>query len=401
MSTDRSTDTDVAIIGAGIVGAAVAWNVAQRMPGRTITVFEAESEPAQHQSGHNSGVIHSGLYYRPGSGRAELCRRGAGLMVEFARAHDIPFRIGGKLVVATDASEAARLDALTERADQNRVVVERLGPAGIAAVEPHAAGDRALLVPATGVTDYAAVTRALLAESGAACRFNTRATRVDAHDRGGATLMVSSGNAAPRAVRAGTVVVCAGLHADELAGRTAPVGIRTIAFRGEYFDVAEEQRSLVNSLIYPVPDPRWPFLGVHFTRGVDGSVHVGPNAVPASAREGYTRSVISKDYLSSALRWPGLWKLGAKYWPTAMAELWRSGSATRTAADAQRLVPSIRPEHLAPVPAGVRAQAVTRSGELLDDFEIVRQGAQIHVLNAPSPAATASLAIGEMIASLS
>jgi len=386
---------DFALIGGGIVGMATAWRLIERLPQARLIVLEKEGALALHQSGRNSGVIHSGIYYRPGSLKARLAREGNRELVRFCRERSIPHEICGKIIVATRADELARLEELRQRAAANGIEVEWLCPARMKEREPHVAGRAALHVPSAGVVDYRRVVYELareIRERGAEVRVNSevqslseRADEVVVETRGGE-------------VRARFLINCAGLHADRLA-RLCGVdpGIRLIPFRGEYYALAPERRYLVRHLIYPVPDPSLPFLGVHFTRAIDGRVHVGPNAVLALAREGYAKvSFVWRDALEM-FGDGGFWRMARRHVRTAAEEWWRSMSKRAFVRDAQRLVPELRAEDLMPAESGVRAQAVSADGRLVDDFHIVWGARSAHVCNAPSPAATASLAIARLI----
>lgn len=389
---------DVAVVGGGIVGLATAWRLLQQRPCRVV-VLEAASELATHQTGSNSGVIHAGLYYRPGSLKARLCTEGREALYRFCDEHDVAIERCGKLVLATAPAEVPRLDTLMERATANGVRgLTRLTAEAVRDVEPHARGVAGLHVADTGIVDYrgvcAALARAIEARGGEV----RRSSRVSGCLRDGAMfqLQTSSGDVACR-----VVVGCAGLHADRLARLCGlEPGVTIVPFRGEYYELVPDRRDLVRHLIYPVPDPALPFLGVHFTRRVDGTTEAGPNAVLALAREGYTWTRISPRDLFEMAAFPGAWRLGRRYWRVGIDEVWRSISKRRFVAALQQLVPEVRSEDLRPAAAGVRAQAVSRDGRLLDDFHIVEAERMVHVINAPSPAATASLAIGAHVAAL-
>jgi L-2-hydroxyglutarate oxidase len=376
------------VVGAGIVGLAVAHRLLQDRPHATVTVLEKESRVGAHQSGHNSGVIHSGIYYRPGSERARLCVAGARSMVEFCRRYNVPVDVCGKLIVATSEAELPRLHALADRAVANGVPSRLVDPAAAREIEPEVSCVAALHIESTGITDYRAVCEVLaglVRDAGGEVRLGGRVTAV----RSGRVLV--DGGEEP----ADVVVSCAGLYADRLAAADGTDrDVRIVPFRGEYYTVG---RPLVRTLIYPVPDPALPFLGVHLTRGIDGSLHAGPNAVLALAREGYTWRRIGLRDLASAAAYPGLWRLAWRHRRTAIAEVRRSLSRRRFAADLARLVPALRPGDLVPAPAGVRAMAVARDGTLLDDFQLLRRPGQVHVLSAPSPAATSALEIAKWI----
>jgi L-2-hydroxyglutarate oxidase LhgO len=387
------------VVGAGIVGLAIGRELALRRPGSRVIVLEKEDRVAAHQTGRNSGVVHAGIYYPPGSLKARLCTRGRALLRAYCAEHGLPYDECGKLVVAVTPEEVARLDALHARAGENAVPgLRRLGPDGIREVEPHAAGLAALHSPRTAITDYVRIAQSFAADIAAAggqvrCGFPVTGI---ARDGGG--LRVSSGDAS---VRADRLVVCAGLHTDAvaaLAGDTAEP--RVVPFRGEYLRVSPAKAPLVRGLIYPVPDPRYPFLGVHFTRRVSGEVDIGPNAVLALAREGYRRSDVRPADLRAIAGWPGTWRLARRHWRTGAAELWGSLSVRAYLRAARAYVPAIGPGDVVRAPAGVRAQAVDRDGTLVDDFRVHRLGPVTTVRNAPSPAATSCLAIAEQVGDL-
>jgi L-2-hydroxyglutarate oxidase len=389
--------TRYAVIGGGIVGLATAHQLLLDRPGADVTVLEKEPRVAAHQTGHNSGVIHAGVYYAPGSLKARLCRAGSRSMVEFCRTHGLPVQVCGKLIVATDPAELPRLHALHERAVANGLAARLLTAEQAREHEPHLACVAAMHVPTTGIADFPAVCRTLatlVEKAGGAVRPGVRVTGV--HGRvGDYTVATTAGE-----VRADAIVNCAGLHADRvarLAGVDPPA--RIIPFRGEYYELRPDRRELVRGLIYPVPDPRFPFLGVHLTRMIDGSVHAGPNAVLATAREGYGWGRFSARDVAGILGWPGMWRLGRRHLRYGLAEVRRSLSRRRFAADLARLVPAVTVADIVPAGAGVRAQAVRRDGGLVDDFMIVARPGQLHVLNAPSPAATSSLEIAKYLVS--
>jgi len=382
--------TDVAVIGGGLVGLATAMALAER--GMSVTVLEAEDRLAAHQSGHNSGVIHSGLYYKPGSLKARLCVEGARALWSFCEEEGIATRRCGKLVVATHEEELPRLDELERRGQANGLAgLRRLRAEEIREVEPHAAGIAALHVPETGIVDYPAVARAYgkrIERHGGRILLKARVTSV----RPGLVVETTAGT-----VSSARLVNCAGLQSDRIARLCgAEPDVRIIPFRGEYYELAKTD--LVRGLIYPVPDPRFPFLGVHLTRMIGGGLEAGPNAVLALKREGYRWTDVSlRDSLSIA-GWPGVWALAARFWKIGAYEVWRSLVKSAFVRDLQRLVPEIRSEDVHRAGAGVRAQALERNGALVDDFRIVETDRAIHVLNAPSPGATASMAIGRTIA---
>jgi len=389
----------VVVVGSGIVGLAVAARLAAR--GDEVTVLEKEDDLALHQTGRNSGVVHSGLYYAPGSLKATMAAAGARSMVEYARAKDVAVDVCGKLVVATSDAEVPQLDKLAERAVANGVPARRLTPDEAREHEPHVRAVAALRVESTGIVDYPGVCRALAADIEAAGgrialgeEVLAARTVVDAPGTRGRVEVRTS-----RADReADALVVCAGLHADRVARACGlEPEARIVPFRGEYYELTPEAGEQVRGLIYPVPDPRFPFLGVHLTRGIEGHVHAGPNAVLALAREGYTWTDVSPRDLADSLAWPGLWRLAARNLVPGAAEVGRSLSTHAFARSLSRLVPGIRAADLVPAPAGVRAQALRRDGGLVDDFLVQTEGRQVHVLNAPSPAATASLEIARHI----
>lgn len=385
-------DCDVLVIGGGIVGLSTAYAITRAAPGTRVTVLEKEAGPARHQTGRNSGVIHSGIYYRPGSLKARYAVRGAAEMVKFCAEYGIAHAVTGKLIVATERAELPRLHALVQRGRENGIPVRELGPAQIAAYEPEVRGLAAIHVGTTGVCDYAAVARELARASGAEIRYGARVVRVDRRPERGVAVLTAAGEV----VRARVLVNCAGLHCDEVARLTGDEpGMRIVPFRGEYYELARP--GLVRGLVYPVPDPAFPFLGVHLTRGIDGGVHIGPNAVPALAREGYGRRDVRPRELAGTLAWPGAWAIARRHWRYGAGELYRSVSKRAFLEAVRRLLPAVTAADLRPAPAGVRAQAVLRDGTLVDDFLIREAARAVHVLNAPSPAATASLPIGREI----
>ncbi|GAA3500093.1 L-2-hydroxyglutarate oxidase [Streptomyces prasinosporus] len=389
----RAYDCDVLVIGGGIVGLSTAYAVSRAAPGTRIAVLEKEPGPARHQTGRNSGVIHSGVYYRPGSLKARYAVRGAAEMVKFCAEYDVPHAVTGKLIVATERDELPRLHALAQRGRENGLAVRELGAAQIAEYEPEVEGLAAVHVGTTGICDFTAVARHLAEASGAEIRYGARVTRIDRRPDRGVAVLTASGDV----VRGRVLVNCAGLHCDGIARLTGDEpGVRIVPFRGEYYELARPE--LVRGLVYPVPDPAFPFLGVHLTRGVDGGVHVGPNAVPALAREGYDRRTVRPRELAATLAWPGSWRLARRHWRYGAGELHRSLSKAAFTRAVRRLLPAVREEDLVPTAAGVRAQAVLRDGGLVDDFLIQRAPRAVHVLNAPSPAATASLPIGREVA---
>ncbi len=386
-------DGDVLVVGGGIVGLSTAYAVSRAAPGTRVVVLEKEAGPARHQTGRNSGVIHSGVYYRPGSLKARFAVRGAAEMVKFCAEYGIPHEVTGKLIVATERDELPRLHALVQRGRENGIPVRELGPAQIQEYEPHVRGLAAIHVGTTGIVDYRAVAERLGEESGAEIRYGADVVRIDRRADRGVAVRTRGGDV----VRGRVLVNCAGLRCDEVARLTGDdPGIRIVPFRGEYFELGRPD--LVRGLVYPVPDPAFPFLGVHLTRGIDGGVHVGPNAVPALAREGYGWGVVRPRELGGTVAWPGAWRMARRHWRYGAGEIHRSLSRSAFTKAVRRLVPGVESGDLVPVAAGVRAQAVLRDGALADDF-LIREGERaVHVLNAPSPAATASLPIGREIA---
>jgi (S)-2-hydroxyglutarate dehydrogenase len=392
-----SDRVDVAIVGGGILGLATALRLTDRRPDLRITILEKEPELARHQTGHNSGVLHAGLYYPPGSLKARLCREGKQAIEAFAEAHDIPFEHCGKLVVALDSSELERFEALKARAVANEVPgLEDIGPERIRELEPHSAGIRGLWSPKTGIIDFRRVALAIAADleaRGVTILLGRPVVGLDVRS-GEVVLRTTSGD-----VVAGFAVACAGLQSDRI-GRLAGSddGPRIVPFRGDYYTLTEDARSLVRGLIYPVPDPRFPFLGVHFTKRIDGNVWAGPNAVLAFAREGYRRRDIRPLELLSTVTDRGFLRLASRYLRTGLGEMWRDWWKPAFVRELQRYVPEIRPEQLRFGPSGVRAQALDRSGTLVDDFVLGGAARILDVRNAPSPGATSSLAIGDMLA---
>ncbi len=390
---------DITIIGGGIVGLATALACVKRFYPRSLLVLEREPELARHQTGHNSGVVHSGLYYRPGSAKARLCLEGRKQLVRFCDTHGIRLEQCGKVVVAVESQELPRLDELLERGLANGVEgLERISPEHLSELEPHTVGVGALYSPATGIVDFAAVAGAMAEEvrhRGGEIRLNAGVVGIT---RKGDRFHIQTTR---DEVSARALINCAGLHADKIA-RLAGLRplVHIVPFRGEYYVLRPDRRHLVQNLIYPVPDPSFPFLGVHFTRTVHGEVEAGPNAVLAFAREGYTLGRINLADLLDMVGFRGFWSMARRYRATGVAEFRRSLSKRAFLAALRRLIPDLRDDDVIRGGAGVRAQAVSREGALLDDFHILEAPGAIHVLNAPSPAATASLAIGEHIATL-
>lgn len=390
---------DLAIVGAGIVGLASAREALRGLPGLRLCVLDKENGIARHQSSHNSGVIHSGIYYRPGSLKASLCVQGAREMLEFCQQRGISHSVCGKLIVATREEELPSLHELRRRAEANDVPgVELLGPERLREVEPCAAGLRALRVPGTAVTDYAAVCSAFaddVRNAGGEIRTAARVTGL-ARRPGEIVVRTSAGE-----FTAAFVLNCAGLHSDRVAAMAGlQTRLRIVPFRGEYYELSPERAHLVRALLYPVPDPHFPFLGIHFTRGVRGRVEAGPNAVLAFKREGYRHSDFSFAEAASTLTHPGFWKLARRHWRFGASELYRSFSRTAFLRELQRLLPELRFTDLSPGGSGVRAQAVDEAGNLLDDFQFLQAEGMVHVLNVPSPAATASLPIARKIVAM-
>jgi L-2-hydroxyglutarate oxidase len=388
-----SYDCDVVIIGGGIVGLSAAYALSLARPGTDVVVLEKEPRLGAHQTGHNSGVIHSGLYYKPGSLKARFALAGAAEMVEFCKEQGLPHEVTGKLVVAVDESELPRLRALAERGREHGLPIRELDAAEIAAYEPHVRGVAALHVGTTGLADFPAVAQRYAELSGARIRTGNAVTAIDRR-ADGVTVTTTLGE-----VRARVLVNCAGLYSDRIARLAGDEpGLRIVPFRGEYYELSPAAASLVRGLVYPVPDPAFPFLGVHLTRDLAGGVHVGPNAVPALAREGYGWRRISLRDLAETVSWPGTWSLASRHWRAEAVELHRSLDRRAFTRALRRLLPDITEHDLVPAPAGVRAQAVDRDGALVDDFAFAEGPRTVHVLNAPSPAATASLPIGREIA---
>jgi L-2-hydroxyglutarate oxidase len=387
---------DVIIVGGGIVGLATAYRLLEAKPSFKILLLEKESKLAAHQTGNNSGVLHSGLYYKPGSEKAKLSVSGLKEMVAFCRGHGITHEICGKIVVATREDELPRLENLWERGNANGMIgLRKLNPAQIKEIEPHAAGIAAIQVPQEGIVDYPGVCEKLgelIRKSGGEIKLNARVSKI-ASDGGEKIVETNAGN-----FRAKFVIACGGLHADRLVKMSGQnPSAKIIPFRGEYFQIKKERQFLVRNLIYPVPDQKFPFLGVHFTRLARGGIEAGPNAVLAFAREGYKWSNINLRDLAESLFYPGLWKFMAKYPSMCGYEIRRSLSKAEFTRSLQRLVPEIRAEDLESGGAGVRAQAMTVDGKLVEDFHFEEAKGILHVVNAPSPAATASLAIGKKI----
>lgn len=390
-----TNQTDVAIIGGGIVGLATAYRLQERYPNVTVTILEKEGSLAFHQTGRNSGVLHSGIYYRPGSLRATNCREGKKAMIEFCEREGVAYDICGKVIVAVDESELTNLQSIFERGQANGVQCEIIGAERLHELEPHSAGIKAIHVPEAGIVDYPAVCEKLAArirEKGGTIQLNARVTGMK---RSNGRMVVQN---TAEDVEARCVITCAGLHCDRVAKLSGQKpSAKVVPFRGEYYELNPDMQHLCRNLIYPVPDPKFPFLGVHFTRLIHGGVECGPNAVLAFAREGYTKLDINLVDLFESLTYPGFIRMAAKHWKTGCGEMWRSFSKAAFVRALQRLMPDIRSEHLHPAPAGVRAQALGRDGKLVDDFVIEENDLVVSVLNAPSPAATAALNVGRLV----
>jgi L-2-hydroxyglutarate oxidase len=387
--------TDIAIIGGGIVGLATAWQIGNRFPNLRVAVLEKEAEVGSHQTGHNSGVLHSGIYYKPGSLRAKNCRSGKAAMEAFCKEHGVAYDICGKVIVAVNEQELPRLDTILERGQQNGVRCEMISRERLCEIEPHTAGIKAIHVPEAGIVNYAAVTRKLaeiLEQRGGQVLRQWRVMKMrDESD--GVAIISSAGE-----IKAKHVVTTGGLHSDRLAKMSGhPTPNRIVPFRGEYYDLKPEAEHFCRNLIYPVPDPSFPFLGVHFTRMIQGGIECGPNAVLAFAREGYRKLDINVGDLIGTLTYGGFLRLAAKYWRTGAGEMWRSWSKAAFVRALQHLIPDIRSEHLVPARTGVRAQAIAPDGLMIDDFLIESSGRFVNVLNAPSPAATSALNVGKLI----
>lgn len=391
---------DVVVVGGGIIGLSTAMQIKlDKYPNWRVAVVEKDSELASHQTGHNSGVIHSGIYYRPDSQKARFCVGGAQALVRFCDENEIEYDRCGKVIVATNEAEVERLNNLHERGKANGVEgLEMVGPERLKELEPHVVGVRALWAPSTGIIDYRKVASAYaikFQQAGGDVFTDTPVHRI-VRTVDGLVLETSKG-----AVHTKHLINCAGLYADRVARMMGEdVDVQIIPFRGEYYTLRPESHHLVSGLVYPVPDPRFPFLGVHFTRNIHGYVEAGPNAVLALKREGYRKMDVDLGETWETFTYPGFWKMAARHWKTAVGEIHRSYSKGVFVRDLQGLIPEIRDTDLAPGGAGVRAQAVSKNGALLDDFSIIRGREAVHVLNAPSPGATSSLAIGEHIVEL-
>jgi L-2-hydroxyglutarate oxidase len=390
-----TSESDLIIIGGGIVGLATAYRFLERFPGKTVTVLEKEADIAKHQTGRNSGVLHTGIYYRPGSLKALNCRAGKKAMEEFCTKENIPFDLCGKIIVAVEESELPRMEMLLERGPQNGVVCNWITPQHIRELEPHGTGIAGIHVPEAGVVDYARVCRRLaeiIKEQGSRVVTSAKATGIK-RDNDRAVVETAAGPFAAK-----QVVNCAGLYSDRVTKLSgAKPSAKVVPFRGEFYALRPERQYLVKGLIYPVPDPAYPFLGVHFTKRMSGMIECGPNAVLAFAREGYTNTTINLRDLSETLTYPGFWRLATKYWRIGANEMHRSFSKRAFVRALRRLVPEIKSEYLDWAPAGVRAQTVSPDGKMVDDFVIDETDRVVNVENAPSPAATASLNIGKLV----
>lgn len=403
-SKPSSNTYDLAVVGAGIVGLATAREFLRRQPGLKIIVLDKEPQIAVHQSGHNSGVIHTGIYYAPGSLKAKACVAGHDEMIAFAEEYGIPYELCGKVIVALDESELPRLNELLRRGDTNGVQgLEMIGPERLSEIEPYATGIKAIWSPNTGIIDYLQVAHAYadqIRQKGGEIITSTEVVGLSNRD-GYSVLQVQRETGAgtyQKELKAKFVITCAGLQSDkvsELSGTRSSVKI--VPFRGDYYVLRPEKRAMVKGLIYPVPDPRFPFLGVHFTKRMNGEVWAGPNAVLAFAREGYTRWKVNPKELGESLTYSGFWKMARKYWQMGISEMYRDYLKAAYVKELQRYMPGLRNEDVLPGPSGVRAQALSADGKLVDDF-LIQHGPNVaHVQNAPSPAATSSLVIARMI----
>jgi L-2-hydroxyglutarate oxidase len=392
---------DIAIVGAGIVGLSTAYAIANQHPELRLAVLEKEGDVAAHQTGHNSGVIHSGIYYKPGSLKAQLCVAGVRKLEAFCDEHNIPYQLIGKVIVATREDELPRLETLYERGVANGVRgVRKISKDELREIEPHAAGIAGIHSPKTGIVDYKQVSHALrdtLTQRGVDVCTGSKVTAIQPPATSSDDLRITLSNS--RVVLAKRLINCAGLQCDEVARMMGlQPDLRIVPFRGEYYFVKEAKHDLVRGLIYPVPDPAFPFLGVHFTRTVHGEVEAGPNAVFAFAKEGYTMGKISPSHIAQTLGYGGFQQVAKKWWRTGAFEMYRSFSKGAFVKSLQTLVPAIAADDIVRGGAGVRAQAISADGQMVDDFRFMETPHSLHVLNAPSPAATAGLAIGEYIA---
>ena len=387
---------DFSIIGGGIVGLSTGMALSQRYPNAKVLILEKEASWAHHQTGNNSGVIHSGIYYKPGSFKAEFCRQGSRSMVEFCREHSVAHEVCGKVIVATEPEELPLLENLYQRGLANQIKVAKLAEEQVKEIEPHVRCLAGIQVDSTGIVNYTQVCEkymGFIRDRGGDLRLNTRVIRLQ-ETAEGSTIETTKGSFNTR-----FLINCAGLQSDRMAklGRVNPEA-KIVPFRGEYYELVPEKRYLVKHLIYPVPNPNFPFLGVHFTRMIDGTIHAGPNAVLSLKREGYKNTDFDLVDFLETVTYPGFWKLSAKHAKTGIEEIIRSFSKAAFTRSLQRLIPEIQADDLVPTHAGVRAQALKNDGQLVDDFLIVEGKQSIHVCNAPSPAATSSIEIGKAIA---
>ncbi|MFS0645944.1 L-2-hydroxyglutarate oxidase [Siminovitchia sp. 179-K 8D1 HS] len=387
---------DFAIVGGGIVGLSTGMAIYERFPNAKVAVIEKEASVAQHQTGHNSGVIHSGIYYKPGSYKARFARQGSRSMTEFCQKHQIDHDICGKVIVATKPEELPLLDNLYERGLQNELAIEKIDADQLKEIEPHVAGLAAIRVPMAGIVNYRQVSEKfadIIRDHGGDILLNTNVEKIN---EGKDEVVIETNNGT---VKAGIVINCAGLHSDRVAAAAGyKTDMKIVPFRGEYYKLKPEKRYLVKNLIYPVPNPKFPFLGVHFTRMIDGEVDAGPNAVLGFKREGYKKTDFNPKDLAETLTYGGFWKLASKFMKEGMEEYIRSFSKAQFTKSLQTLIPEIQEDDLVPAPAGVRAQALKDDGSMVDDFHIIMGQRSIHVCNAPSPAATASIEIGKEVA---
>tara|TARA_A100001037_G_scaffold305991_1_gene348512 strand:- start:25283 stop:26494 length:1212 start_codon:yes stop_codon:yes gene_type:complete len=395
----NNTQYDIVIVGGGIIGLSTAMHIVQNRPSTNVLVVEKESTLAKHQTGNNSGVIHSGIYYKPGSWKSEFCVSGVTKIKEFCDDNEIEYVECGKTIVATSEEELGRLNDLFDRGQANGVPgLEMIGPERLNEIEPHVSGIKALWSPKTGIVDYVKITNRyadIFQEKGGTVLLGTSVEQIDARDE---EIVLETNNGT---IHTKNIINCAGLYSDKVAEMMGEdIGVRIIPFRGEYYKLASDAEHLVKGLIYPVPDPRFPFLGVHYTRNIHGYVEAGPNAVLAFQQEGYKKSDVNIKEMSRTLMFPGFWKMLKNNWKTGMSELYRSYNKNKFVSDLQRLIPTIESNSLVAGGAGVRAQAVDRTGFLLDDFKIVETPNSLHVINAPSPGATSSLAIGQHLSEL-
>ncbi|WP_338469703.1 L-2-hydroxyglutarate oxidase [Niallia sp. XMNu-256] len=386
---------DFAIVGGGIVGLSTGMAIYNRFPNAKVVVIEKEETVAEHQTGHNSGVIHSGIYYKPGSFKACFSRQGSQSMKEFCQKYDIDHEICGKVIVATKQEEIPLLENLYKRGLENRLDIQRIGSVELKEIEPHVKGLGAIRVPQAGIVNYRQVSEkfaSIIEEHGGEIRLNTKVEKIH-EESTGVTIEITRGT-----IKAGLVINCAGLHSDRVAYAAGyKTDMKILPFRGEYYKLKPEKRYLVKHLIYPVPNPKFPFLGVHFTRMISGEVDAGPNAVLSFKREGYRKTDFSAKDLAEALTYSGLWKMAGKFAKEGFDEYIRSFSMKQFTKSLQELILEIKEDDLIPAPAGVRAQAIRNDGNMVDDFHIIMGKRTIHVCNAPSPAATASIEIGKEI----